>query len=160
MIMEMLPEEKVYPAQDEPEEIREPEKSQTGKKEQELPEIEGIDWQYARLYCPDDTILLDTVCQFYDMAEKEADTLTEALELIPKEKPDLILLDYEMQGMDGKDTFEAMKADEMMRWIPVVFLTSIADRQAIYSVLKSKPDGYILKPPDEKRILETIRELI
>lgn len=84
----------------------------------------------------------------------------QALHRIPKEKPDLILLDYEMDGMDGKSTFEAMKEDEDMRWIPVVFLTSIADRQSIYDVLKSKPDGYILKPPDEERIRETIEEIL
>lgn len=83
----------------------------------------------------------------------------QALNLIPKEKPDLILLDYEMDGMDGKSTFEAMKEDEDMKWIPVVFLTSIADRHAIYSVLRSKPDGYILKPPDKDKILETIEEI-
>lgn len=83
----------------------------------------------------------------------------QALKLIPKENPDLILLDYEMDGMDGRSTFEAMKEDEDMRSIPVVFLTSIADRKAIYSVLKSKPDGYILKPPDMERIFETIEEI-
>lgn len=84
----------------------------------------------------------------------------QALKLIPRENPDLILLDYEMDGMDGKSTFERMKEDEDMRWIPVVFLTSIADRKSIYDVLRSKPDGYILKPPDEEKIRETIEELI
>lgn len=84
----------------------------------------------------------------------------QALKMIPKENPDLILLDYEMEGMDGKDTFEVMKEDEDMKWIPVVFLTSVADRQSIYSVLKSKPDGYILKPLDEERIFETIEEIL
>lgn len=84
----------------------------------------------------------------------------QALKMIPKENPDLILLDYEMDGMDGKSTFEAMKEDEEMRGIPVVFLTSIADRKSIYSILKSKPDGYILKPPDENRIKETIEEIL
>lgn len=83
----------------------------------------------------------------------------QALQLIPKENPDLILLDYEMDGMDGKATFEAMKEDEDMKWIPVVFLTSIADRKSIYDVLRSKPDGYILKPPDEDRILEEIGKI-
>lgn len=83
----------------------------------------------------------------------------QALKLIPKEKPDLILLDYEMEGMDGKSTFEAMKEDEDMKWIPVVFLTSIADRKSIYSVLKSKPEGYILKPPDAEKIFEIIEEI-
>lgn len=120
-------------------------------------------WKKKKILLVDDSAIL--LRSMKSMLEKHYDICLaksgeQALKLIPKEKPDLILLDYEMQGMDGKDTFEAMKADEAMRWIPVVFLTSIADRQAIYSVLKSKPDGYILKPPDEKRILETIRELI
>ena len=84
----------------------------------------------------------------------------QALKLIPRENPDLILLDYEMDGMDGKSTFEAMKEDDDMKWIPVVFLTSIADRKSIYDVLRSKPDGYILKPPDKEKIRETIEELI
>lgn len=84
----------------------------------------------------------------------------QALEMIPQKNPDLILLDYEMDGMDGKTTFEAMKEDEDMRSIPVVFLTSVADKQSVYSVLKSKPDGYILKPPDEGRICETIQEIL
>lgn len=83
----------------------------------------------------------------------------QALKLIPKEKPDLILLDYEMDGLDGKSTFEIMRADEDMKWIPVVFLTSVADRKTIYSVLQTKPDGYILKPPDEEKIFDTIEEI-
>lgn len=84
----------------------------------------------------------------------------QALKIIPRENPDLILLDYEMEGMDGRAVFEAMKEDEDMRLIPVVFLTSVSDRQSIYSVLKSKPEGYILKPPNEKRIWETIEEVL
>lgn len=84
----------------------------------------------------------------------------QALKMIPRENPDLILLDYEMEGMDGRCTFETMKEDEDMRFIPVVFLTSVANRQSIYSVLKSKPEGYILKPPDENRIRQTIEEIL
>lgn len=84
----------------------------------------------------------------------------QALQKIPQENPDMILLDYEMEGMDGKTTFEKMREDEYMQDIPVVFLTSVANRKSIYSVLKSKPDGYILKPPDEKLILETIEEVL
>lgn len=84
----------------------------------------------------------------------------QALKMIPRENPDLVLLDYEMEGMDGRATFEAMLEDEDMCSIPVVFLTSVADRQPIYSVLKSKPQGYILKPPDEERIRETIEEIL
>lgn len=45
-----------------------------------------------------------------------------ALELIPKKHPDLVLLDYEMPGMDGKAVFEAMTQDDEMKTIPVIFL--------------------------------------
>ena len=83
----------------------------------------------------------------------------QALALIADEKPDMILLDYEMDGMDGRETFEAMKADDSMADIPVVFLTSVTDKKAIYSVMKSKPDGYVLKPPDRQKILNIIQEV-
>lgn len=83
-----------------------------------------------------------------------------ALKMIPVENPDLILLDYEMEGMDGKETFEIIKADEMMKNIPVVFLTGVSDRDRICSVLKSKPNGYILKPPDEEKILDCIENIL
>lgn len=83
----------------------------------------------------------------------------QALKMIPQKEPDLILLDYEMPGMDGRATFEAILEDDYAKDIPVVFLTSIADRKQIYAVLKSYPAGYILKPPDKDRLLSTIREV-
>lgn len=79
-----------------------------------------------------------------------------ALELIPKKRPDLVLLDYEMPGMDGKAVFEKMLADDFMKTIPVIFLTSVAKRQQVYGVLKSSPAGYILKPADRSRVLDEI----
>ena len=63
---------------------------------------------------------------------------------IVSKHPDLVLLDYEMPGMNGKSTFEAMLEDEYAKDIPVIFLTSIAERSRIYAVLKSYPAGYIL----------------
>lgn len=120
-------------------------------------------WQKRKIMLVDDSALM--LRSMKKMLEKQYDICLaksgeQALKLIPKEKPDLILLDYEMDGMDGKSTFEAMKEDEDMKGIPVVFFTSIADRKSIYDVLKFKPDGYILKPPDEERILETIEEVL
>lgn len=118
--------------------------------------------QRKKIMIVDDSALLlrsmkSMLEKYYDICLAKSGE--QALKLIPRENPDLVLLDYEMQGMDGKDTIEAMKEDEDMQSIPVVFLTSISDRSSIYSVLKSEPDGYILKPPDEKRIRETIEEI-
>lgn len=84
----------------------------------------------------------------------------QALNLIPQKQPDLILLDYEMPDMDGGATFDAIKKDEDGKYIPVVFLTSISDKKTIYSVLQSNPAGYILKPPDKNKLLETIEQVL
>ncbi len=120
-------------------------------------------YQKKKIMLVDDSAIL--LRSMKSMLEKRYDICLaksgeQALNMIPRENPDLILLDYEMDGMDGKETFEAIKEDQDMKWIPVVFLTSVANRQSIYSVLQSKPDGYILKPPDEERIFETIEEIL
>lgn len=133
------------------------------KKGEDLRQKSKNSFRRKKIMIVDDSALLlrnmkSMLENYYDICLAKSGE--QALKAIPKENPDLILLDYEMDGMDGKSTFEAMKEDEDMMFIPVVFLTSIADRQSIYSVLKSKPDGYILKPPDENRIRETIRQIL
>ena len=81
----------------------------------------------------------------------------QALLAIPEKEPDLILLDYKMPEMDGIAVLEAMRADDRMKDIPVVFLTSVADRKTVDSILRLQPAGYILKPPDQDKVLETIQ---
>lgn len=77
-----------------------------------------------------------------------------------KKKPDLILLDYEMPGWDGKKTFEVIKEDEELKDIPVIFLTAVSDRMHISSVLALKPAGYLLKPVEQQRLLDTLQEVM
>lgn len=84
----------------------------------------------------------------------------QALDVIPQEEPDLILLDYEMPEMNGKEVFETILADEDMKHIPVVFLTSVSDRKAVFSILQSKPAGYILKPAEQEKLLSTVQEVL
>lgn len=84
----------------------------------------------------------------------------QALKMMAKELPDLVLLDYEMEGMNGKETYERMKKDDKMKKIPVIFLTGNGERKAIYSILATRPAGYILKPPEEAKILEKIQEVL
>ncbi len=84
----------------------------------------------------------------------------QALQAIPEKQPDLVLLDYKMPEMDGIAVLEAMRADDSMKDIPIVFLTSVADRKTVDSILRLKPAGYILKPPDQSKVLETIKEAL
>ena len=79
-----------------------------------------------------------------------------ALKRMEKSLPDLVLLDYEMPGLNGKETLEKIREDEKMKDVPVIFLTGVADKQHITSVLELNPMGYILKPPDKDKLFETI----
>lgn len=84
----------------------------------------------------------------------------QAVKLVPSKKPDLIFLDYEMPGWDGKKTYEAIKELEGGADIPVIFLTSVSDKEHISAILETKPVDYILKPPDQDRLLRSIEEVL
>ena len=84
----------------------------------------------------------------------------QALKMIASKEPDLLLLDYEMPGMNGKEVFEAMKENEFAKDIPVIFLTGIAEKDEVYAVLKSYPAGYILKPPDKDILFKRINDAL
>lgn len=82
MIMELLPEGKVVYGKTEHGFSEEKEKGEA--EETVLPDLEGIDWNYAQLYCRDAAILKDTVDQFYWTMETEAVQLQQYLEQLSK----------------------------------------------------------------------------
>ena len=84
----------------------------------------------------------------------------QALAAIGRNKPDIILLDYEMPVCDGKQTLEMIRGEEEMADIPVIFLTGVNDREHIEAVLKLKPAGYLLKPPIKEMLLKKIDEVL
>lgn len=84
----------------------------------------------------------------------------QALKFIPEKKPHVVLLDYKMPEMSGAEVFQAMKADETMKDIPVIFLTSVDDKKTIYSLLSLEPAGYLLKPVDQEKLFETLQKAL
>ncbi len=79
---------------------------------------------------------------------------------IGKRMPDLILLDYEMPDMNGKEVLEKLQLDEELREIPVVFLTSMDSRDIVMDILALKPAGYLLKPADSQVLHDKVRDII
>ena len=71
-------------------------------------------------------------------------------------KPDLILMDYEMPGLDGYDLMKYIKSDEATRDIPVIFLTGKNDREHVFKILNYKPDGYLLKTSQKENLIDSI----
>ena len=84
----------------------------------------------------------------------------QALKVMEKKKPDLILLDYDMPGWNGKVTFEKIREIPEYVDIPIVFLTGMADKEHITAVLHLNPAGYILKPISSDKLLSTIESVI
>ncbi len=80
-----------------------------------------------------------------------------ALEFITREKPDLILLDYEMPVMDGLETLKCIRSTESLSRIPVFFLTGITDSEMVKRAVMFNPEGYILKTTPPEKIKEKIR---
>ena len=74
---------------------------------------------------------------------RSAETGFQAME---KKIPDLILLDYEMPVMNGKEMLQKIRATEKYAKIPVIFVTSMTDKTIISSLIPLRPSGYLLKP--------------
>ena len=86
----------------------------------------------------------------------------EAIEYLRTEgitKPCIILLDLNMPKMDGVEFLKIVKADEALKKIPVVILTtSNSDRDVIESFERGAA-GYMVKSVDYEKFVDTIREI-
>lgn len=86
-----------------------------------------------------------------------ADSGKAALDCLRTQKADLMLLDYLMPEMNGKETLEKIREDEKLKDLPVFFLTGVSDSAKISECLKLDPIGYILKPIGKFSLLAKIR---
>lgn len=83
-----------------------------------------------------------------------------AVRFLSKKHTDLILLDYEMPEGSGDEVLAAVRQFDKTKDIPVLFLTGVSDPQKIKKVLAFKPQGYLLKPIDQQKLLEAVKEQI
>ena len=72
-------------------------------------------------------------------------------------RPDLILLDLNLPGMDGREVLTTLKADTEFSLIPVVILTTSADEADILRSYQLKANCYITKPVDIQQFIEVIQ---
>lgn len=68
-----------------------------------------------------------------------------AIRAITLNRPDLVLLDYEMPVCDGSQTLAMLRSEEAFADLPVVFLTGRRDPESVKKVIHLKPAGYLLK---------------
>lgn len=81
-----------------------------------------------------------------------------AIKYLTLNRPDLVLLDYEMPVVDGKQVLEMMRTEAEFSTIPVIFLTSKSDKESVLKVMELKPEGYLLKTMPPQEIVKNIDE--
>ncbi|MFX8485461.1 response regulator, partial [Acinetobacter baumannii] len=76
---------------------------------------------------------------------------TEALQCYREQRPDLILLDMMMPGMDGFDVLTALRASPEPLNVPVVFVTAAQDHDLLLRAFDAGAVDYVIKPflPEE-----------
>lgn len=82
----------------------------------------------------------------------------QALMYLADNKPNLILLDYEMPVTSGPQVLEMIRSETKVDRVPVMFLTGKGDRESVMKVVSLKPDGYLLKSLPREQILSSIEE--
>lgn len=94
----------------------------------------------------------------YDYSVDTVRSGTEALLYVANCDPDLILLDYDMPGMDGYEVLDNLRSNLMLAHIPVIFLTGMDDKENVIRILQRKPDGYLLKTQRKEDLLGALEK--
>jgi PAS domain S-box-containing protein len=84
----------------------------------------------------------------------------EALALVAREPPDLILLDVMMPGMDGYAVASALKANHDTKNIPIIVVTALDDREAMMRGLSAGAEDFLSKPVDRSELHARVRNLL
>jgi two-component system cell cycle response regulator len=83
-----------------------------------------------------------------------------ALQIASDERPDIILLDVMMPGMDGFETCRRLKADPVTRHIPVVLVTALDGREDKIKGLDAGADDFVTKPIDDVILFARVKSLV
>lgn len=89
-----------------------------------------------------------------------ADSGMGAIRCIMLNRPDLVLLDYEMPVENGAAVLGKIRENPATKNLPVVFLTGVTDRKKVMEVLAMKPQGYLSKPIDMEKLSSTIKGVL
>ena len=81
----------------------------------------------------------------------------QALQVCRDKRPDLVLLDVVMPGMDGYEVCRQLKADETLRHIPVIFVTAHDDPEQETMGLDLGADDFIAKPVNPKVVQARVK---
>jgi CheY-like chemotaxis protein/nitrogen-specific signal transduction histidine kinase len=96
----------------------------------------------------------------YPFQLQEASNGAEALEMIKKSAPDLVLLDLAMPILDGESTIRQLRAEESTRKLPVLVLSAMAFEENRTSALKAGANSFLPKPFKKEHLLKELFRML
>jgi DNA-binding response OmpR family regulator len=84
----------------------------------------------------------------------------EALNKIQSEQPDLVLLDLAMPIMDGFAVLAEVKADQVLRDIPVIIISAEHDSKSVVKGIKQGAEDYLTKPVNADILVKKVKEYL
>ena len=100
------------------------------------------------------------VLQSKGYATLEAITGEEGVQLAKELKPDLVLMDIQLPGINGMEALRQLRADPACARIPVVAFTASVTPTDRSLIAAAGFDGFLSKPVNLKEFLETVRRLL
>lgn len=76
----------------------------------------------------------------------------QALARVEEILPDVIVLDFEMPGMNGDEVLKILRSSPCTRSIPVIFLTGIDNEDELNALITAGAVGYVVKPFDPRAL--------
>jgi len=95
-----------------------------------------------------------------DYDTKAAYSGEEALGIIDSEKPDLVILDVMMPGMNGYDVCRRIKSSKETCFIPVIIVTALSSKNDRLEGMEAGADEFLTKPVDRFEVLTRVRTLL
>ena len=114
------------------------------------------------LICDDEPSLreLMRVSLDSDYTFAEANAVAEAIALVERHRPDLVLLDILMPGGSGLTVIERLRADPELAATPVVVVSAFAGESDRLAAHDAGADGFISKPFDPEELGTLVEELL
>jgi two-component system, chemotaxis family, chemotaxis protein CheY len=101
-------------------------------------------------------LLKEMGCNNTDEAEDGAI----ALNMLKQQRYDFVVSDINMPNMNGFDLLKAIKADENLRYLPVLMVTAEARKEDIVLAAQSGAAGYIVKPFTKATLEEKVQKIL
>lgn len=103
--------------------------------------------------------LVRDVLQFKGYRIIEAETGEDAVTLAKLHKPDLILMDYHLPGIDGIEAFRRIRGEAATTHIPIVAVTASAMPEEAKKMMDAGFDGFQTKPLNVKQFMQAVANM-